>query len=235
MKHINITNWQGNITDWTKFNYIYGGIGDNLADRVNLSIKGTNLRNYFRKSNNLIELTNVSSTTTNGITYSIQNGTITLNGTATANTLISLNRIMNISNSLVGTFSYNLFNESASFTQTVQFYIEYQSGSNRLYLINGSSITANKSGTVNLNWGNELTKYMYIVSGATFNNFVIKPMLVKGSTAPTTYEPYDSMVLVENVGTVDLGTLIWNYTAAGSLARFWTDNLQTIAKAPSAS
>ena len=26
MKHIDIKNWQGKITDYTKFNYIYGGL-----------------------------------------------------------------------------------------------------------------------------------------------------------------------------------------------------------------
>ena len=50
MKHINTTNWQGNIMDWTKFNYIYGGLDDTLADRVNLCIPGTNSRNYIEQN-----------------------------------------------------------------------------------------------------------------------------------------------------------------------------------------
>lgn len=50
MKHINITNWQGKITDYTKFNYIYGGLDDTLADRVNLHIPGTNSRNYIEQN-----------------------------------------------------------------------------------------------------------------------------------------------------------------------------------------
>lgn len=50
MKHINIPNWQGKITDYTKFNYIYGGLDEIIADRVNLRIKGTNSRNYIEQN-----------------------------------------------------------------------------------------------------------------------------------------------------------------------------------------
>ena len=50
MKHINIQNWQGKITDHTKFNYIYGGLDEIIADRVNLRIPGTNSRNYIEQN-----------------------------------------------------------------------------------------------------------------------------------------------------------------------------------------
>ena len=50
MKHINITNWKGKITDHTKFNYIYGGLDEIIADRVNLCIPGTNSRNYIEQN-----------------------------------------------------------------------------------------------------------------------------------------------------------------------------------------
>ena len=50
MKHINIPNWQGKITDYTKFNYIYGGLDEIIADRVNLRIPGTNSRNYIEQN-----------------------------------------------------------------------------------------------------------------------------------------------------------------------------------------
>ena len=50
MKHINIPNWQGKITDYTKFNYIYGGLDEIIADRVNLRIQGTNSRNYIEQN-----------------------------------------------------------------------------------------------------------------------------------------------------------------------------------------
>lgn len=35
MKHINITNFEGSITDWTKLNYIAGGIEDDVASLAN--------------------------------------------------------------------------------------------------------------------------------------------------------------------------------------------------------
>ena len=50
MKHIDISNWQGKITDYTKFNYIYGGLDEIIADRVNLRIPGTNSRNYIEQN-----------------------------------------------------------------------------------------------------------------------------------------------------------------------------------------
>ena len=50
MKHIDIKNWQGKITDYTKFNYIYGGLDEIIADRVNLRIPGTNSRNYIEQN-----------------------------------------------------------------------------------------------------------------------------------------------------------------------------------------
>ncbi len=35
MKHINITNFEGSITDWTKLNYIAGGMEDDVASLAN--------------------------------------------------------------------------------------------------------------------------------------------------------------------------------------------------------
>lgn len=35
MKHINITNFEGSITDWTELNYIIGGMEDDVANLAN--------------------------------------------------------------------------------------------------------------------------------------------------------------------------------------------------------
>jgi len=53
MKHINLTNWRGSITDWTKLNYIYGGLDDSYATKGNLRIDKDNY-NYveYRESKN---------------------------------------------------------------------------------------------------------------------------------------------------------------------------------------
>lgn len=185
MKHINITNWQGNITDWTKFNYIYGGLDDTLADRVNLSIPGTNLRNYLKKSDNLLQLANASGTI-NGITYSVSNGSITLNGTATSgvNIYFEIGEII-----LNGNYCYNEFSSVSGVSRALRY--------NTTNVQNLSSpITFSQTNT-------KANRYLlYIATGTTITNGTIKPMLVKGSTVPTTYEPYGSMVLVENVGRI---------------------------------
>ena len=201
MKHINITNWQGNITDWTKFNYIYGGVGDNLADKVNLSIKGTNLRNYIKKSDNLLKLQNVAETTIRGITYSVSNGVITLNGTATANGI--LNPFLLADNvQMNGTFTLKWFSGRAN-NENIGVDVYFNNTS--LNVWDSEALTRSYE-NVNL-----VNIVFYIAEGWSFDNLKLRPMLVKGSTVPTTYEPYDSMVMVENVGTVDLGSLEWVY------------------------
>ena len=61
MKHINLTNWRGSITDWTKLNYIYGGLDDSYAVKGNLRIDKDNY-NYveFREGYNLFDVANAT-------------------------------------------------------------------------------------------------------------------------------------------------------------------------------
>lgn len=210
MKHINITNWQGNITDWTKFNYIYGGLADTIADRVNLRIPGTNLRNYFRKSNNLINASNQSATV-NNITYSIKNGVVTLNGTATGTVFIIVNQT--IKN---GTYTWALFNPTTQYDPDLSplddnLRVELRSGVSGV--ITSSQVffdSANKTKTFSLSREAD-SIYIRISGGTVLSNFKFSLMLVNGSTVPTVYEPYNSLVMVENVANVDLGTLTYNY------------------------
>ena len=89
MQHINLSNYKGSITDWTELNYINGGLADNLADIANIKVNDS-CYNYFAKSANILNITDVAETTTNGITYKVENGAITLNGTSNANTNIWL-------------------------------------------------------------------------------------------------------------------------------------------------
>lgn len=212
MKHINITNWQGNITDWTKFNYIYGGIGNNLADRVNLSIKGTNLRNYLRKSKNLLQLANTSGTR-NGITYKVENGVITFSGTASANFNIALTISLSVTSGSYTHCQMQTFPSGLSSNVGI-------SGS----AIDGNNQSFNYSRTFSVASDTTSTSmYFVFSSGTNVNGLVCKPIVITGSTVPTTYEPYDSMVLVENVGTVDLGTQDWKYNSQYQVFYCWVD------------
>lgn len=218
MKHINITNWQGNITDWTKFNYIYGGLDDSLADRVNLRIPGTNLRNYLKKSDNLYNIGTYSATIF-GVTFSVENQTLTLNGTSTDGSWDN---------------RYELSITLEPGTYTMQWFTDYQfnnigfgirasgTGLTELYQLNTQRY---KTFTIS-----ETTTFTTVIwwatGGLSFNNVKVSCMVYRGDyKAYTTFEPYGSMVMVENVDSnlqpleppkvtvfnqVDLGTLDWS-------------------------
>lgn len=212
MKHINITNWQGNITDWTKFNYVYGGLDDTLADRVNLRIPGTNLRNYIKKSDNLINYQDINSPKFTDL----GNGSFKMDWRGGVTTI---------------TLPYNSFKENTqySFTLTSLNGAKYWAYNMRWNYSDGTSerFTNNQM----LNYGT----YSYtsasnktVVSITWLINFEADfygLMLNEGQTK--SYEPYGSMVMVENVDSnlqpldepkvtvfnqVDLGTLNWIYT-----------------------
>ena len=200
MKHINITNWQGNITDWTKFNYIYGGLDESIADRVNLRIPGTNLRNYFRKSNNLIHFEDKEGTS-QGFTYSYKNGAITISGTARSSGTIFLPYLENAASVTTGIHRLTLFIDTPN--SSIKLFVgHYQGDYDEEPTFRGVScdktkITVSKNftvaGTMNM------MPYITAVQGTTYN-ITIRPMITVGDEIPTTYEPYGSMILVENVG-----------------------------------
>lgn len=225
MKHINITNWQGNITDWTKFNYIYGGLDDTLADRVNLRIPGTNLRNYIKKSDNLIQLRDTPQADYYGLNYKIENGVITVWGTATqsVNMWLSINAVLPENTQ----YYVNFFHSGEHEGKVIYNIAKRRSDwTNRVY-------TENPSFTFQKDYSMSAICLQFDANKQY--NCTFKPMIVYGNVMPTTYEPYGSMVLVENVdsnlqpldppkitvfGSVDLGTLEWAYTALGEPSYF---------------
>lgn len=199
MKHINITNWQGNITDWTKFNYIYGGLDETLADRVNLSIKGTNLRNYFRKSNNLIQLRDVAESTTGGLTYKVKDGVISVSGTPTSsrNIWLSINAVLPKNTTYYVNFFHNGDHEGNIIYNVAK---ELYNWTDRVYALN-PSFTFQRDYTI--------SAICIQLDANKQYNCTFKPMLVYGNVMPTTYEPYGSMVMVENVGVTKANSLNW--------------------------
>lgn len=99
MKHINLKNWKGTITDWTELNYIKGGLDDAYADIANISgnylnhIKGTYPYNQLVANGNFESETIWRCTSETGnITFSNNNLIYTQTTTSgsnriTANTL----------------------------------------------------------------------------------------------------------------------------------------------------
>lgn len=132
------------------------------------------------KSSNLLNLTDKADTTINGITYSIKDGVITLNGTSTETTFIPL-----ISGLSGRYYSINGFNNAS--TDDLQI----------LYAVNGVAWNTVDLGTANasrsIDFLEEQTNIEFnirINPNTSLTNATIKPMLVSGSTIPSTFEPY---------------------------------------------
>lgn len=123
------------------------------------------------KSENLIVLNDVAETTTNGVTYKIENGIITLNGTATSSFTITFVLYADIPS---GTYYSNFFTDNNALNFDLYF--------------NGTSINVSDLSQQPLSFNTSVHNMLiYIASGKIYNNYVCKPMLVKGSTAPTTW------------------------------------------------
>lgn len=131
-------------------------------------------------SRNLIGFDDATDTK-NGVTMTIKNGVLTLNGTATQETYFYPTKSM--PNTLNGTYTiYGYGNGSVTLR------INYSVDGVRKYDFYTPSDTPN-SKTFNgteTNFGFEII----VNNGVTLNNVVVKPMLVKGSTAPTSFVPY---------------------------------------------
>lgn len=171
---------EGNVAP-TEFKVGYEGIRDSAV---------TSVESYGA---NLLALNDVAETTINGITYSVSNGLITLNGTATNNTYIFLNLSQPLTIGVSELYS-SLGGTTASSTQ---WYLTSNNStatsggyrSDNKLLNNGLGRTATT--LTNIDGNNTYTQiYIYIASRATLTNYIVKLMLVKGSTAPTEYKPY---------------------------------------------
>ena len=121
------------------------------------------------KSDNLIVIEDKEATTVNGVTYSIKNGVITLNGTATATTYITLIANCNLP---LGTYSYNP--KITTFPDGTYLNLANANGA---YISNYAMTFENSVGRLQLQYN----------EGTTFSNTVIKPMLVSGSSIPSTF------------------------------------------------
>lgn len=183
---------------------------------------------------NLLNIADKEPTTTNGITYSIKDGIIKLNGTSTLSGTINLIIPINLSLS-GGDHSIYFVGNSGTKKGNVGCYLFNSVGTWIFDTWNFSSYTSSYKGSI-ANLG------VWITQGCSFNNYQIKPMLVKGTTAPKKFKPYkkttilpfntilrgvgtakDKIVItkntndeyytatkISNVGEVDLGTLTWS-------------------------
>lgn len=145
-----------------------------ITKRMHINTEG----NYV--SDNILIVTDKETTTINGITYSINNGIITLNGISTANTTLQIGKITNFS--LNDTFTLKTFNNNV--------YFQYAFYNGNTWLSTSGKYLDTFTFQVSNSNTDIISILIYISNGEIIDNSVAKPMLVKGSTAPTSYEPY---------------------------------------------
>lgn len=134
------------------------------------------------KSENILKLPNLEETN-GGVTYSVKDNVITLNGTATDDYWIWIY----FDKTLNGTYSFNCFDKnSITYSPNVRI---------SLYDLTTEVIVANLSNsqttsTIELNNYNCKRLGIRKVKGQVFNNTIYKLMLTEGNKIPTTFEPY---------------------------------------------
>ena len=133
----------------------------------------------FGKSVNLLNIPDKKETTKNGITYSIKDGVITLNGTCTAKF-----EPIHLSNLGLENCSYQMFySKIVSSTSYVNMIMTEDEGWTNSKLINYNN---NRNGIyINTNVVNVVR--LEIFADTTFDNLQVKLMAVNGSTIPTKY------------------------------------------------
>lgn len=136
---------------------------------------------YIGKSVNLLDLPDKEKTTTNGITYSIKDGVITLNGTNSTTSTVWI--WIDFVSTLNGSYSFNSFAPTTTYVSGTRISL-YDNTTERSV----AQLFDNEySSTIEL--ANYECKKIGIACGAgqTLTNATIKPILVSGSTIPTKY------------------------------------------------
>ena len=140
------------------------------------------LRNEWEKGLNLFTCPNYSGTA-NNVTYSIENGIITLNGTASANTYIDLDINLNVISP--STISFN--NIGTKTSGNMGFYLYNSVGTWLFDTWNFNSNTSNYTGSIS-------KMRIYIASGVALTNYQIRPMLNYGDHAYP-YQEYNGDIV----------------------------------------
>lgn len=164
---------------------IYGNFTqEDCMEMINIASKREVIKN-------LINLPNISRTERN-LNYTIQNGVITLNGTANSEGNVILINNLGLELKANTTYSFKGFVENINDSVIgTTFYIGVSEWSNNvndtimIVLSNDVSRTITPSQDITLNWVR-----LYVSSGINFYDLKIKPMLEKGSTT-TPYVSYD--------------------------------------------
>ena len=126
--------------------------------------------------------------TNNGVTATVKDGIVTINGTATANSFINIP----FNYTFLANTNYTL-SANNTLTMSGENYIRFNYGTT-VYL---PCILSHEKSKYTKNFNENTIVNLFVIrteNGKTYNNFVIKPQLEKGSTA-TDYEPYTEEVV----------------------------------------
>ncbi|MGM9969786.1 MAG: hypothetical protein ACI35S_05255 [Anaeroplasma sp.] len=146
---------------------------------------------------NLLNLEDIEETTKNGITYSVKNGLLYINGSTTSNTTIYINLSKQIE---IKSYGYSSFSGIED-TLNTQWYLTNNFESMSTNGRSNNPFIQNSKSRTNIIMTNSINNtytqiYIFIANNITFNNLVFKPMLVKGSIAPTSYTPYKEPIIL---------------------------------------
>lgn len=134
---------------------------------------------------NLLKINNVSQTTS-GVTISVNNGVITLNGTSTGQITLTL---LNDFNSPIksGSYIFNGLDDGSS--NTIQMVLNYYN-SQGAEQPSAVAVNGDTPATIPADYNGHLKIYLVIANGQTFNNKVVKPMIRDASIKNSDYVPY---------------------------------------------
>ena len=142
----------------------------------------TKLEGNTEKSENLLKVNDIPPTTKNGVTYSCTNGIVTVNGTCTEQTNVFLATETN-TRLPSGQLSYRFINRASDIYE-----LQLASPDNNTFI---NPTNENQAGTVtNSSADNRWYFALVLRAGKTYSNTKFACMVVKGSTAPTSFVPY---------------------------------------------
>lgn len=153
---------------------------------------------------NLIKFPNIAETTVNGITYSIQDDVISLNGTATYN--IRYIYASNFAFNGAGDYRITLIPISGNYTRGVLGISSRNEDKTQQIVwqqVDSGAMTNKKTYTAE-NISQIKNIGFYINSGSVLNNLKFKFMFTKGDNVPTTFEPYQTQNFTIDLGSIEL-------------------------------
>ena len=158
--------------------------------KIKLILKG-NINQPTTTGINQIGLTNLNSTTNNDITYSISNGELNINGTASSKTNI---QALNYNLTSAATKSFKIFINSGTFSSGSIGLSFRDSNNSQISFMQINS--GSKTETKQIDITGLSSIYLYVTAGTTFTNAKINCSLNDSSSA--TYEPYTGGIASPN-------------------------------------